>query len=188
MDTNEEVIVDDNEQEVVETDTGEETAGEAKVERQKRTPEEELAYFEGRAKRLRKDLGLDDSQKQEKPAKKAAQKSDELDYGAKAYLAANGIKGAKEFEFVQSELKKSGEDLDALLENDYFKARLDNFRALSKTSEATPTGRRSSGPAIDSVEYWSTKPFEEVPKEMRAKVIQARLDKENSKSNFYDSK
>lgn len=187
MDTNEEVIVDDNEEEVVETDTGEETAGEAKVEKQKRTPEEELAYFEGRARRLRKDLGLDDSPKQDKPAKKAAQKSDELDYGAKAYLAANGIKGAKEFDFVQSELKKSGDNLDALLENDYFKTRLENFRALNKTAEATPTGRRATGVATDSVEYWMTKPFEEVPKDMRNKVIQAKLDKENSKGGFYNS-
>lgn len=184
---NEEVITDD--EEVVETgQSSEETAEETKVEKPKRTPEEELTYFEGRAKRLRKDLGLDE-QEPTKPAEKVDQKSNGLDYGAKAFLTAHDlkIKGAKEFEFVQSELKKSGEELDSLLENDYFKSKLENFRALNKTSEATPTGNRSSGVAIDSVEYWMTKPFEEVPKDMKPKVVQAKLDKENSKGNFYNS-
>lgn len=115
------------------------------------------------------------------------EKSDVLDYGAKAYLAANGIKGAKEFEFVQGELKKSGGDLDSLLENGYFKTQLENFRALSATAEAIPNGKRSSGVATDSVEYWMTKPFEEVPHDMRQKVVNTKLIKEKNKGKFYNS-
>lgn len=180
------VIVDDTNEEVVETDIGEETAEETKVEKPKRTPEEELVYFEGRAKRLRKDLGLEEEPKP-KPEKKTAQKSDGLDLGAKAFLTANGIKGSKEFEFVQSELKKSGESVDSLIENEYFKDKLEKFRALEKTVEATPSGKRSSGVATDSVEYWMEKPFEEVPKDMKAKVVQAKLDKEQNKGHFYNS-
>lgn len=186
MANEEEVIVDDTNEEVDETnkENGEESTKEAKVEKTKRTPEEELAYFEGRAKRIRKDLGLEDS---EAKTDKKAVKSNGLDYGQKAFLTANGIKGAKEFEFVQSELKKSGEDMESLLENDYFKSRLENFRNLGKTAEATPTGKRGSGVAIDSVEYWMAKPFEEVPKDMKAKVVQAKLDKEKNKGQFYNS-
>lgn len=114
-------------------------------------------------------------------------KSDGLDLGAKAFLTANGIKGAKEFEFVQSELKRSGEELDSLLENDYFKTRLEKFRELGKTAEATPTGKRSAGSTPETVEYWMTKPFEEVPANMRRKVVQAKLDQEKNKGKFYNS-
>jgi len=122
-----------------------------------------------------------------------SKKSDVLDYGAKAYLAANGIKGAKEFEFVQGELKKSGGDLDSLLENGYFKTQLENFRALAQTADATPTGKRSSGVATDSVEYWVVKAgpnaehLDEVPKEMRIKVVNALDSKAKSKGIFYNS-
>jgi len=114
-------------------------------------------------------------------------KSDDFDYGEKAFLTANGIKGSKEFDFVKSELKSSGQDLDSLLENDYFQTKLEKFRALNKTAEAIPTGKRSGGVSVDSVEYWSTKPIEEVPKEMRIKVVNAKLEKETKKGVFYNS-
>ncbi|MCF7843863.1 hypothetical protein K9M47_03120 [Candidatus Gracilibacteria bacterium] len=124
-----------------------------------------------------------------KPEKKSeSKKSDDLDYGAKAYLTANGIKGSKEFDFVKDELKKSGEDLDSLLENDYFKARLEKFRNLNKTTEAIPKGSKRSGVTTDSVEYWMSKPIEEVPQEMRIKVVNARLKKDESKGQFYNQK
>ena len=116
-----------------------------------------------------------------------SKKSDILDLGAKAFLTANGIKGAKEFEFVQQEMKKSGQDVESLLENGYFKTGLENFRALTATADATPTGKRSSGVATDSVEYWMAKPFEEVPKDMRTKVVNFKLDKEKNKGQFYNS-
>lgn len=135
--------------------------------------------LEGRLKRAETKLS------KEKP--KQPSKSSELDYGQKAFLTANGIKGAKEYEFVQSELKKSGEELSSLLENDYFKQRLNDFRELNKTSEATPTGKRSGGVAIDSVDYWMTKPIEEVPADMRIKVVNAKLAKEKEKGVFYNS-
>ncbi len=111
----------------------------------------------------------------------------DLDYGQKAYLAANGIKGAKEFDFVKNELKASGQDLDTLLENDYFISRLDKFRALNKTSDAVPNGKRTGGAPTDSVEYWLDKPIEEVPHEMRTKVVNARLEKDKVKGVFYNS-
>lgn len=130
---------------------------------------------------------LDRNKNKKTESKEPSKKSDDLDYGAKAYLTANGIKGSKEFDFVKNELKASGEDLDSLLENDYFKSRLDKFRALNKTQEATPTGKRSGGVPTDSVEYWMAKPIEEVPAEMRIKVVNAKLSKDKSKGVFYNS-
>ena len=165
--------------------TTEETKKEEKTEgeKPKRTPQEELDYFEGRAARLRKDLGLDNQPKETSKSKK----SSELDYGAKAYLSANGIKGSKEFDFVKNELKTSGQDLDSLLENAYFQDRLSKFREINKTSEATPLSKRSGGVPTDTVEYWANKPIEEVPTEMRAKVVNYKLTKDKTKGVFYNS-
>lgn len=123
------------------------------------------------------------SERTETPAKK----SDTLDYGKKAFLTANGIKGSKEFDFVQKELKASGQELEDLLDNDYFQSKLDKFRAINKTANATPTGSRSNGTPTDSVEYWIGKPIEEVPTEMRAKVVKAKVNKETQKGVFYNS-
>lgn len=122
-----------------------------------------------------------------KPEKTSAKKSDEMDYGQKAYLTANGIKGAKEFDFVKDEMKKSGMDLDSLLENDYFQSKLTKFRAVTKSEEAVPKGTRTNGVATDSVEYWMSKPIAEVPQDMRIKVVNAKMAKEQTKGVFYNS-
>lgn len=127
--------------------------------------------------------------KKREPAKQSnsKQNSNEFGYGEKAFLNANGIKGSKEIEFVQNELKQSGSELDSLLENDYFTARLEKFRALNATAEATPTGNRSGSQPLDSVEYWMSKPIKDVPQEMRIKVVNAKLAKEKTKGVFYNS-
>lgn len=138
---------------------------------------------EGRRKRAETKLN-------KKPTEsKEPTKSDDLDLGTKSFLIANGIKGSKEHEFFQTELKKApGETVESLIENEYFKGKLDKFRALEQTASATPTGdNRSGGAAIDNVEYWMTKPFEEVPKDMRQAVVNAKLEKETKKGVFYNS-
>lgn len=144
------------------------------------TDEAKLARHERQAAQLRKKLGI------ETPVASPSKPSNDLDYGQKAYLAANGIKG-KEIDFVKQEMKASGMSLDALLENDYFQAKLEKQRAFEKTAEATPTGKRSGGVPTDSVDYWLTKPIEEVPHDMRIKVVNARLAKEKNKGIFYNS-
>lgn len=128
-----------------------------------------------------------DRNKHKTPEQKTSKKSDEMDYGQKAYLAANGIKGVKEFDFVKNEMKNSGMDIDSLLENGYFKSQLETFRAINQTVDAVPTGKRSSGVPTDSVEYWMSKPIEEVPSEMRIKVVNAKMNKDKNKGMFYNS-
>jgi len=106
------------------------------------------------------------------------QKSGDFGYDVKAYLKASGIKG-EEFDFVKQEMKSSGvKDVDALLENKYFQSRLEEHREISRTSEAVPKGNRSGGVATDSVEYWMSKPLEEVPVDKRRAVLNARIDKD----------
>lgn len=122
-----------------------------------------------------------------KPEREPSKKSDGLDYAQKAYLKSSGI-NSNEFDFVQNELKTSGlKDLDALLENPYFKAQLETKRELDKTQNATIKGKSSNAVATNSVEYWLGKPIEEVPQDMRIKVINARLEKEQTKGVFYNS-
>lgn len=145
---------------------------------------------QGIAKRYKTKLNKLKEAPEKKPDKKdppsKSENKDEFDYGQKAFLIANGIKGSKETEFVEEELKKAGGNLDGLLENEYFKDRLKEFREINKTSEATPKGTRS-GKSTDSIDYWMTKPMEEVPKELRAEVVNAKLEKDKKKTHFYNS-
>lgn len=164
-------------------ESSEETVAELKAKNQ--SLYERLKKAEGYE---RNDEGKWSKKETAKPeVKEPSRKSNDFDYGEKAFLTANGIKGSKEFDFVKSELKSSKQSLDSLLENDYFQNKLENFRKLNKTSEAIPAGRRSGGVAIDSVDYWMAKPIEEVPKDMRIKVVNAKLAKEKSKGIFYNS-
>lgn len=180
--------VEETEVETEETDTEPEAKaeGEKKDNKSSESPEDKATRLLRQTNQARKKLGLA-ALTETKPDTKSSKKSDGLDYGEKAFLSANGIKGSKEFEFVQKELKASGEDLDTLLENDYFKSRLEKFRNLNKTAEATIKGKRSNGVATDSVEYWASKPIEEVPVDMRIKVVNHKLDKEKNKGVFYNS-
>lgn len=126
-------------------------------------------------------------ERQTKKETKKEPKTDGFGYDVKAYALARGIQPT-EFDFVQSELKASGlKEVESLLENDYFKAKLEKHRELTKTAEATPTGKRSGGVATDSVEYWMAKPIEEVPADMRIKVVNAKLKQSESKGVFYNS-
>lgn len=188
METNETEDVVDGAEYVEETTTDtdtETTTEEVTVETKKPTEtlEARKTRLERQLAQTNKKLGVTT----EKKETKSGTQSGELDYGEKAYLTANGIKGSKEYAFVQNEMKKSGESLDSILENPYFQARLNDFRELNKTKEATITGKRPGSGAVDSVEYWAAKPIEEVPQNMRTAVVNHKLAKEKSKGVFYNS-
>lgn len=172
-DENQDVDFENNEDEVVEVE--DETTEEA---------EEDSTDWKAEALKYKAIL---DRNKTKKADEKPASKSNDFGYDVKAYLKASGIK-ADEFDFVKAELKASGmKDIDALLENSYFTDRLEKHRELTKTQDATPTGKRSGGVPTDSVEYWLGKPIEEVPSNMRIKVVNARLKQDESKGMFYNS-
>lgn len=124
-----------------------------------------------------------------KPQEKSKAKSDELDYGQKAFLYSHDlkVKGEKEINLVKEVMRETGKNLEQVLDSKYFQAELKEMRELSATAEAIPTGKRSGNVATDSVEFWATKDFKDVPKEMKAKVIEFNLKKDNSKNVFYNS-
>lgn len=179
----EEVEETEAEAEVTETEADKQAEGDKKEEKPTESLEDREARLERQLAQTRKKLGKDVS----KPETKSSKKSDDFGYDVKAYLKTSGI-DSKEFDFVKNELKSSGlKDVDSLLENDYFKARLESFRKLSKTADAIPSGKRSGGVETNSVEYWMGKPIEDVPADMRIKVVNAKLEKEKTKGVFYNS-
>lgn len=171
-DDNQDVDFENNEEEVVEVEEEETT--------------EDETDWKAEALKYKAILDRNKTKKaDEKPASKS--KSDDFGYDVKAYLKASGIQ-AGEFDFVRTELKQSGiKDVDSLLENSYFKDRLEKHREIQKATDATPTGKRSGTAPTDTVEYWLGKPIEEVPANMRIKVVNAKLDRDKNKGQFYNS-
>jgi hypothetical protein len=149
------------------------------------TQEEEQGVEYWKAEALKNKAILERNKNKPKEVKEE-KKSDGFGYDVKAYLKASGIK-ADEFDFVKEELKRFGGDVDGLIDNEYFQSKLEKKRAIAKTADATPNGKRTGNSATDSTDYWLNKPFEEVPKEMRRQVLAAKEKKEGSGSHFYNS-
>lgn len=130
---------------------------------------------------------LDRNKGKEKKAPAKAKQSDEFDYGEYAYLATKGIESDDDIAFVKDAMKDSGKSLRETLNAKWFQAELTERKELSATANAVPKGSKANGTAIDSVEYWLSKPIEEVPANMRGKVVNARLAKEQDSGKFYNS-
>ena len=186
--TNEQKDIDLNNEaeEVIDTqeeNTQEETQDENTQEKHQETPEAKLARLKRQTAQLEKKLGF------ESEPKKTTQKSNDLDYGQKAFLVANGVKENTEIKLVQNVMQETGKTLEQVLESKYFQAELKEMRELQSSSNATPTGKRSGNTSVDNVDYWLAKgelpPASEV--ELRRKVVNARLKKEDNKGTFYNS-
>lgn len=146
------------------------------------TLEQKEARLERQLSQTRKKLGKTDE---------PTGKSDKSDYGEKAFLVANGIKGVDEMNFAKKLQKETGKDLENLLETTYFQTELKEFREKKATADATPKGgKRANNTSVDTVEYWLAKgelPSGQDNKELREKIINARLKSEKNKGTFYNS-
>jgi hypothetical protein len=116
--------------------------------------------------------------------------SGELDYGQKAFLAANGVKGSDEMKLVQEIMRSTGKkDLESVLESKYFKSELEEMRALRETANANPTSTKRAGQtSSDQVEYWIAKgemPPKDKP-QLRQQYVNSRASKERGGSPFYN--
>ena len=129
---------------------------------------------------------LDRKAKKAEPAQEET-KSNDFGYDVKGYLKTSGFK-KDEFKFVFDEFKSSGvKDIDDLLENEYFQAKLAKQREISKTQDAVPQGKGGTGVPTDSIEYWMSKPIAEVPQEFRRQVVNEKLNQDKNKGKFYNS-
>ena len=127
-----------------------------------------------------------------KPKESVEEKTDSKsnDLGEKAFLSVNGIKTPAEIAFFNKMKKETGKEADSLIESTYFQSEFREFREQEASKEATPTGsKRSNNSQVDSVDYWLAK--DELPpaseRELRQKVVSARMAKEQSKGVFYNS-
>ncbi len=153
------------------------------VEEQEETQDE----TDWKAEALKYKAILDRNKTKEKKAPAKSKQSDDFDYGEYAFLAQKGIESDADVAFVRESMKDSGKTLRETLNASWFKAELTERQAIAQTAKAVPKGRGANGTAIDSVDYWLGKPIAEVPVEMRGKVVNARLAKENSGGKFYNS-
>lgn len=173
------------EEEGEEGEDGDEEEGEKKIE--KKVTEESPEARKARLERQLKQLEKKNPDLFKSIEKKTSKKSDDFDYGEKAFLIANGIKESDEMEFVRDVMKETGKSLDAVVGSKYFQAELKDRREDKATQDATPKGSKRSGQsAANTVEYWIAK-GELPPKdqtELRRKVVNARITKETNKSMF----
>lgn len=117
-----------------------------------------------------------------------------FDYGQKAYLKSSGIT-QDEFPFVEEVMKSTGKSLDEVLETKYFQAELKEKRELKASKDAIPTGsKRTPSSGQTDVDSWvakieqGTAKLADIPdRELRQKVVNARMKKEQDKKQFYNS-
>lgn len=126
----------------------------------------------------------------EKKETKKEEKETKLDYGQKAYLIANGIKGADEVALVKEYLDRTGKELEDIIESKHFQNDLKELKEAATTKAATPSSsKRSNSSARDQVDYWVNKgelpPIEDV--ELRRQVVNAKIKAKTDNSHFYNS-
>lgn len=166
---------------------GEEKAGEDKKGEDKNKPNETPDQ-----KRTRLERELKQHNKKHPPSddkNSNASKKGEFDYGQKAYLRSEGIKAGAEMELVQEYVKESGKTIEAVLTNKAFQSDLKDIRDGVAASDAIPDkSDRSGNTSRNSVEYWIAKgelpPNTPENRELRTKVVNAKLKKEKSGSVF----
>jgi len=173
-----------------------ETVEEKTEEKPQETPEAKIARLERQNSQLRKKLSgekKDTSTKTKDDVSKVEQKTtDEFDYGEKAFLRSYNIKGADELALVKTWTKRTGDSLDAIVEDEIFQSKLKNLRDARASDEALPkSNRRGTAPAQNDESYWMSKiesgqntlnDIEDV--DMRRKVLNKRIEKEARGGKF----
>lgn len=133
--------VEDEDTEEVELDLDEEAdTPSQKKDKPKRTPEEQLAYLEGRTQRLRKKLGL-----VEPRGKKAEVKTGELGDSDLNYLDLKGVSEDDEVAIVQSFVQKTGQSVRQALKDEYVQTKLSSLRSKKEVEKATPSSTKRAG-------------------------------------------
>ena len=137
---------------------------------------------------------LKDLKKAQAEVKETPQTKPE-DFGLlqKAYLRAVGVTDEEEIELAKDIQKKTGMDWDKLVDDDYFKHKLEGLKASKANAVATSNVRGSGGTAQAKYtpEYWLAKgnppSAEEVPdRKLRGQIARAFMDSAKSKKMFYN--
>lgn len=166
---NDELEVLENEEETIDW--------QAKYEEEKQAREAE----EGRRKRAEGKLEKNKvAPKQDKPTE-----TEGLDRMDRAILRMEKITSEEEISLVESIMADTGKNLEQVLASKYFQAELKEMRELQDTENAKPTtSKRTQTSTRDSVEYWIAKGELPTDPTLRIKVVNAKIAKEKSGSQF----
>lgn len=188
MENESEEVVDDLEVEegVEEQEAEDKPEVASKEDRPKETPEAKIARLQRQLKQEQKKLGIESDKPKSSPK---STKSSDLDYGQKAFLVANGIKGTEEISLAQEFISNTGKSLDEVVESKFFQAELKELRSSKASENAVPKGTKRAGSSSrDSVDFWLAKGElpENTPEnqDLRRQIVNARYVRETSGSKF----
>lgn len=90
---------------------------------------------------------------------KPPEKSDDFGLLQKTYLRAAGVTSEDEVELAKDVQKKTGLEWDKLVDDDYFKSKLEGLRTAKANAAATANIRGDGGgtPTKETPEYWAGK-------------------------------
>ncbi len=132
---------------------------------------------------------LEPKKEPKEPEVKIPEKSNELDYGQRAFLKTYGIAGADELALVKSWTERTGDQIDTLVEDEIFNAKLKGLRdqkAAKETLQSMSNSRNAQPSSKSKAEFWLDKPFDEVPKEFQQEVLNIKLEREREGGKFTD--
>lgn len=113
------------------------------------------------------------------PPEKKDNKPNEPDYGQLSYLKVSGVEHEEDVAYVLGISKETKETLDKVLAKPYVQAEIKLRAENRKTAEAIPEStKKSSNAKRDEAEFYLSKPFSEVPADMKANVVNARIASE----------
>ena len=120
---------------------------------------------------------------------KEPSKPSELDYGQMALLRQEGIKGAGETALFKEIMTETGKGVLDVLDSNYFKSRLTDFREAQASSNAIPKGKNRSGQTgttdLDFA-YAKFKDTGEMPADFKTRVaIKNKMVAEEANKNMF---
>lgn len=183
------IIESENNEKEVEVGTEVEPEEQPK-EKTKRTPQEELKYHEGRAQRIRKDLGMETP---EKPQKNETPKTGELDEATLDFLDVKGLTEEEDIDVVRNVMQRTGQTARQALKDDYVISKLNDNKKAREVKVATPSSTKRSGQqSTDNEDYWFQK-YEatgELPKGMphgmAAKLVNRKAGQSDTRKNPFE--
>ena len=121
------------------------------------------------------------------PSPAGDQGNKKFDYGQLAYLTANNVTHPEDQAYIRSIMDKTGAELLDVVGDEFVMGRLKANAEKRASKEAIPdSDGRNAPPAKDQVDYWLNKGELPPPeqRELRQKVVNARIKKEGSGSPF----
>ena len=145
---------------------------------------------ETEAKELKEKLKSLANESKEEVKETAKSQSDEVDYkelAIKTFLKSEGVTHPDDQKIVQDEAKRLKLSLDEVVGMEHIKAKLEANKDARTSQAGLAKGKgRGSGTAQDDVDYWISKGELPADQELAAKVVNAKIKKEQSGKAFSD--